>query len=28
MPEFNDFTVKEKYKNEPIIFLAKYDEFR
>lgn len=27
MPEFNDFTVKEKYKNEPIIFLAKYDEF-
>lgn len=27
MPEFNDFTVKEKYKNEPIIFLARYDEF-
>ena len=27
MPEFNDFTVKDKYKNEPIIFLAKYDEF-
>lgn len=27
MPEFNDFKVEDKYKDEPIVFLARYDEF-
>ena len=27
MPEFNDYSVDEKYQNEPIIIIARYDEF-
>ncbi len=27
MPEFNEFTLDDKYKDEPVIFLARYDEF-
>ena len=27
MPEFNDFSVDEKYKNEPMVIIARYDEF-